>query len=217
MTCLTLFYNVRLGALGPLPGGATLRVMVLPTPKPQELAFRIGPVTDQGRKVMLDVRQPDANAVDHYFIYLNPEQVPTLAWTRVTLFGKLAGRLLNPARSRRRGCWPCPPPLLPFLNPFIEEPCRLRTRSRLAARPPLPGPAAADSALPAGASGHGRLGAGHPGRPGVPGQPGPLFGCGPGTPGAQGVGTGTLPGGGFRGDPGFVAVVEPLVARALPD
>jgi hypothetical protein len=106
---LTLFYNVRLGALGPLLGGATLRVAVLPSPQPQELAFRIGPVTDQGRKIMLDVRQPESTSVDHYFIYLNPQRVPTLAWTRVTLFGKLAGRLLNPGEIREKELLALPP------------------------------------------------------------------------------------------------------------
>ena len=39
---LTLFYNVRLGVLGPLPGGSTLRVMSLPTPEPREMIFMIG-------------------------------------------------------------------------------------------------------------------------------------------------------------------------------
>jgi Protein of unknown function (DUF3108) len=110
---LSLFYNVRLGALGPLPGGDTLRVAVLPTPKPQELVFRIGPATDQGHKVMLDVRQPESGAVDHYFIYLNPERVPTLAWTRVTLFGKLAGHLLNPGEIKKEGLLALPPAAAP--------------------------------------------------------------------------------------------------------
>jgi hypothetical protein len=98
---LTLFYSVRLGAFGPLPGGATLRVMVLPTPAPQEMVFVIGGDTEAGRKVMLDYRPPGAAAEDQYFIFLSPEQVPTLAWTRVTLFGKLAGRLLNPGEIRK--------------------------------------------------------------------------------------------------------------------
>jgi len=93
---LTLFYNVRLGTFGPLPGGASLRVAVLPTPASQDMNFVIGPDTDLGRKVMLDYHPPDSTRVDQYFIYLSPEQVPTLAWTRVALFGKLSGCLLNP-------------------------------------------------------------------------------------------------------------------------
>jgi hypothetical protein len=100
---LTLFYNVRLGAFGPLPGGTTLRVMLLPTPAPQEMVFAIGPDTDQGRKVMMDYRPPESQTVDHYFIYLSPEHAPTLGWTRVTLFGKLSGRLLNPGAIRKEG------------------------------------------------------------------------------------------------------------------
>jgi hypothetical protein len=110
---LTLFYHVRLGAFGPLPGGSTLRVMVLPTPASQEMVFVIGPVTEMGRKVMLDYRPPDSNTVDHYFIFLSPEQVPTLAWTRVTLFGKLAGRLLNPGEIKKEGLLAMPPSVSP--------------------------------------------------------------------------------------------------------
>ena len=107
---LSLFYNVRLGALGPAPGGATLRVAVLPAPEPQELVFRIGPETDQGRKVMLNCRQPGSSAEDHYFIFFNPERVPTLVWTRVSFFGKLAGRLLNPDEVRKEGLLALSPP-----------------------------------------------------------------------------------------------------------
>jgi hypothetical protein len=106
---LTLFYNVRLGAFGPLPAGASLRIMLLPTPAPQEVVFAIGLDTPDGRKVMLDYRPPESPRVDQYFIFLNPDQVPTLAWTRVTLFGKLAGRLLNPGAIRKEGLLAQPP------------------------------------------------------------------------------------------------------------
>ena len=106
---LSLFYNVRLGALGPVPGGATLRVMVLPNPKPHELVFCIGAATDQGLKVMVNSCSPGAVGEDQYFIFLGPERVPTLAWTRVTLFGKLAGRLLNPGDIKNEGLLTLPP------------------------------------------------------------------------------------------------------------
>jgi len=118
---LSLFYNVRLGALGPTPGGATLRVMVLPNPKPQELVFFIGAATDQGLKVMVNSRSPGAVDEDQYFIFIGPERVPTLAWTRVTLFGKLAGRLLNPGDIKKEGLLTLPPPLLPSLKPHAED------------------------------------------------------------------------------------------------
>jgi hypothetical protein len=112
---LSLAYNVRLGTFGPLRGGANLRVAVLSGPKPQEMVFRIGPMTEMGRKVMLNYRQPGSATVDHYFIYLNPGRVPTMAWTRVTLFGKLMGSLLNPGAIRPEGLLalaPSPAPVL---------------------------------------------------------------------------------------------------------
>jgi hypothetical protein len=98
---LSLFYNVRIGAFGTLRGGANVRVAVLPSPIPQELVFRIGEKTAQGLKVMLNYRPPDSKTYDHYFIFLNPQGVPTLAWTEVTFFGKLAGRLLNPGEIKK--------------------------------------------------------------------------------------------------------------------
>ena len=100
---LSLFYNVRLDALGPAPGGASLQVMVLPDPKPRSLVFRIGAVTDQGLKVMVNSASAGAGDADQYFMFLNPERVPTLAWTRVTLFGKLAGHLVNPGEVKKAG------------------------------------------------------------------------------------------------------------------
>jgi hypothetical protein len=98
---LSLFYNFRLNALGPAPGGADLRVMTLPNPEPKELVFHIGTVTGQGLKVMVDNPSPGGGDADQYFIFFNPERVPTLAWTRVILFGKLAGHLVNPGGIRK--------------------------------------------------------------------------------------------------------------------
>jgi hypothetical protein len=98
---LSLSYNVRLGAFGPLEGGSNLRVLVLSS-KPQELVFRIGAKTIQGQNVMLNFRPPDSDTEDQYFIDLNSQGLPTLAWTRVTFFGRLAGRLLNPGESKKK-------------------------------------------------------------------------------------------------------------------
>ena len=106
---LTLFYNIRLGVFGPLLGGTTLRVMALPTPDPREMVFTIGDVSDLGRKVMLECRRSESKAVNQYYLSLSPEQVPTLAWTRVPLFGKLAGRLVNPGEIRKEGFLALPP------------------------------------------------------------------------------------------------------------
>jgi hypothetical protein len=98
---LSLFYNVRIGTFGQLQGGSNLRIMVLPTPEPQDMVFRIGAKNSQGCQVMLNYRQPESGSDDHYFISLNENMVLTQAWTRVTLFGKLAGRLLNPEEIRK--------------------------------------------------------------------------------------------------------------------
>jgi len=98
---LTLFYNVRLGVFGPLPGGSTLRISVLPTPEPREMVFTIGAVSDLGRKVMMECRRSESNALSQYYLSLSPEAVPSQAWTRVPLFGKLAGCLLNPTTIRK--------------------------------------------------------------------------------------------------------------------
>jgi len=106
---LTLFYNIRLGVFGPLLGGTTLRVMSLPTPDPREMVFMIGAVNDKGREVMLDYRRSESKVVNQYYLSLSPEQVPTQAWTRVPLFGKLAGRLLNPGEIRKEGLLTLPP------------------------------------------------------------------------------------------------------------
>ena len=113
---LSLFYNVRLGVFGPLPGGSTLRVMGLPTPEPREMVFAIGTVSEKSRKVMLDCRRSESKAVNQYFISLGPEQVPTLAWTQVPLFGKLTARLLNPGEISKEGLLSQPPAASPGLK-----------------------------------------------------------------------------------------------------
>jgi hypothetical protein len=105
---LSLFYNVRLGVFGPLPGGSTLKVMVLSTLAPQEMVFVVSPATGMVRKVTLDRRRSKSKAVKQYFCTLNPEQVPTLAWTQVPLFGKLTARLLNPGEIKKEGLLPLP-------------------------------------------------------------------------------------------------------------
>ncbi len=101
---LSLFYNLRLGAFGPLKGGQTLRVAVLPTPEPRELVLRIGPESSDGHKIMLEAKGPESEAEEGpYFVFCTPQWVPQEAWTRVAVFGKLAGHLLNPAAIRQEG------------------------------------------------------------------------------------------------------------------
>lgn len=101
---LSLFYNLRLGAFGPLTGGETLRVAMVPTPKPQELIIHLGPETTLGRKVMVEVKAKGSGDDNrNYFIFSTPQGVPQRAWTRVLTFGRLSGELLNPGETMKEG------------------------------------------------------------------------------------------------------------------
>ena len=62
-----------------------------------------------GRTIIRRVAPPGAASESQYFIFLSPERVPTLAWTRVALFGKLTGRLLNPGEIKKEGLLTLPP------------------------------------------------------------------------------------------------------------
>lgn len=115
---LSLFYNLRQGAFGPLMAGDTLRVAVVPTPEPRKLVFHIGPEAAEGRKIMLEVAGAGSESATSgpYFIFANPQWVPQEAWTRVPFFGKLAGHLLNPEGIMPEGSLnlsPAPPQKAP--------------------------------------------------------------------------------------------------------
>jgi hypothetical protein len=100
---LSLFYNFRLGSMGTPPDGANLKITLLPAPEPQELVCRFGSDNGEGRKVMVNWRVPGSATENSGFITLSPERAPILAWMRVTFFGKLGGRLLNPGEIRKEG------------------------------------------------------------------------------------------------------------------
>jgi Protein of unknown function (DUF3108) len=90
---LTAFYNCRLGLMGPIREGETFKVAGIPYPKPEEIEVRIGPETDQGRKIMIAINnnafESDRGVV---FAYLDAERVPQQAWTSARV-GKISGRL----------------------------------------------------------------------------------------------------------------------------
>lgn len=115
---LSLFYNLRLGAFGSLLAGQTLKVAVIPTPEPREMVFRLGPETDQGRKVMLEVVSPPLSRVESgpYYVFCTPQLVPQQAWARVLLFGRLSGQLLNPGEVMEKGL-----PALPRLSLHLSD------------------------------------------------------------------------------------------------
>jgi len=100
---LTLFYNLRLGAMGPVTPGQTLKVTMVPTPERREMLLNIGPETAQGHKVMVSLRKDDGTKNGPYFVWANPQRVPLLAWVRLMIFGKLSGQLLNPGDIMKGG------------------------------------------------------------------------------------------------------------------
>jgi hypothetical protein len=100
----TLFYNLRLGAMGPLAPGQILRVATIPDPEPREMVINLGQKTGQGWKVMLIVNSKSgADAYGPYFLLVTPQKVPQTAWIRVLGFAKLSGELLNPGQTMKDG------------------------------------------------------------------------------------------------------------------
>lgn len=92
---LSAFYNCRLGMMGPLREGETIKITGIPYPKPEEMEVRIGPETRQGRKAMVTIRNAvfaDERGV--ILAYLDGKMVPQQAWTHILGFGKITGVLL---------------------------------------------------------------------------------------------------------------------------
>ncbi|MGA7579607.1 MAG: DUF3108 domain-containing protein [Desulfobaccales bacterium] len=94
---LTLFYNLRLGAFGPLTGGKTLKVALVPAPEPRELVLRLGPETPQGQQIMVEVKGAGSGGQQSgtYFLDCNSPGLPRQAWTRALDFCKLSGQLVS--------------------------------------------------------------------------------------------------------------------------
>ncbi len=96
---LSAFYNCRLGLLGPVKEGATFKVRGIPYPKPEEIEVRIGPETQEGRKIMISINN---KAFDNdrgvVFAYLDVDRVPKQAWTSARV-GTISGELLPGGRA----------------------------------------------------------------------------------------------------------------------
>jgi hypothetical protein len=107
---LSLFYNLRLGVFGDLGGGGTIRVQGIPTPEPEEMVLAMGERTDQGRKIMLTIREPKGGERGPFFFCTGtgPGWVPQDAWTRIFKIGKLAGHLED-SRGGMPKAWLNPP------------------------------------------------------------------------------------------------------------
>jgi hypothetical protein len=101
---LTLLYNLRLGAFGPLAGGQSLKVGAIPDREPREMVVDVGPETGRGRKVMITVKSQNPGAEgSQFFLFCNGKWVPQEAWFRTLSFAKLSGQLLNPEGEMKDG------------------------------------------------------------------------------------------------------------------
>jgi len=117
---LTLLYNLRLGAWGPLAGGQALKVAALPDPEPREMRIDLGPETGRGRKIMMTVKSQGSEVENgQFFLFCTPQWVPLEAWFRVLSFAKLSGQLLNPGGIMKDGLPPAPD--LPLADQKIRK------------------------------------------------------------------------------------------------
>lgn len=92
---LSAFYNFRLGALGPAKEGETLKVTGIPYPHPEEIVIGVGPAGPEGRKVMVSlINRAFEDQKGIIFVFFDEKWAPTLAWTRVMIFGKIVGMML---------------------------------------------------------------------------------------------------------------------------
>lgn len=95
---ISAFYNYRLGFLGPIRAGDTIRAPGIPYPKPEEIEVRIGPETESGRQVMVSLINP---AFEHQrgvvYVSFDGNLVPTQAWSQVGL-GKVSGKIQPESR-----------------------------------------------------------------------------------------------------------------------
>jgi hypothetical protein len=108
---LSAFYNFRLGFLGSRHEGETLRVSGIPYPRPEEIVIRLGPQTDQGRKVMVSINiRAYKDQQGEVFAFFDRDWGPTSGWTRLLQVGKISGELLPGSK---------------FLGPVLPE---LRTQ-----------------------------------------------------------------------------------------
>ena len=108
---LTFFYNRRLTG-NPLgsKGGETLKFQGIPYPEPDEILLRVGDKTSQGRKIMLELgNRVFKGERSQVYAYLDPEGVPTKAWTKVLAFVDINIELLpDSKRLNKQELLPAP-------------------------------------------------------------------------------------------------------------
>lgn len=92
---LSAFYNYRLGFLGAVKEGASLKVSGIPYPRPEEIEVRLGPETPEGRQAMVAfLNRAFADQKGEVHVVFDRGWVPKEVWIRVMPIGKVSGRLL---------------------------------------------------------------------------------------------------------------------------
>jgi hypothetical protein len=101
---LTFFYNRRLTGAGlGEKGGENIKFQGIPYPKPDDIVLRVGGQTQDGRKIMLELgNRVFKGERSQVYAYLDPEGVPTRAWTQVMMFGKVDIELLPGGRRLKK-------------------------------------------------------------------------------------------------------------------
>lgn len=98
---LSFYYNQRL-RLGEIKEGDVVRLPTVPYPKPEEVVFRVGPLTPEGRRVTIilddELLETEGREVQ---ALLDQEGVATRAWAKFLRYGKVSGTLLPESRRLR--------------------------------------------------------------------------------------------------------------------
>lgn len=98
---LTAFYNCRLGVMGPVQEGSTIKIRGIPYPKPEEIEVRFGGKTAEGQKAMVTIIGPHQGGQGEVFALLDPQKVPIQAWTSFMGLGQIRGELLPGSRPMK--------------------------------------------------------------------------------------------------------------------
>lgn len=98
---LSFYYNQRL-RLGEIKEGDVVRLPTVPYPKPEEVVFRVGPLTPEGRRVTIilddELLETEGREVQ---ALLDREGVAIRAWAKFLRYGKVSGTLLPGSRRLR--------------------------------------------------------------------------------------------------------------------
>jgi hypothetical protein len=93
---ISAFYNFRIGALGEVKAGNTIRVAGIPYPQPETITIQIGSQEPNNRQATVTIRhRPNKDEIGQIDASFDDNLVPLAAWTRVVLFGKITGRLVS--------------------------------------------------------------------------------------------------------------------------